>query len=187
MTAGTARSRTVALLAGVLLASSLAGCGAPTTLLPSVPSCTAPARLALVAQSVPSAAYVPCITELPTGWTVTRFQAERGATSFALLSDRAAGRAVNVRLTARCDVVGASPEPARMVGSRTFLRLQRISPRYTGTLYDVFPGGCVTYDFDFVRGEHIPLMEDLFSAVQLQSRRQLRVDLRQRLGVELDP
>ena len=30
-------------------------------------------------------------------------------------------------------------------------------------------------------------MEDLFSAVHLQSRRQLRVDLRQRLGVELDP
>lgn len=187
MTTWITRWRTATLLAGVLLASSLAGCGEPVSLLPAVPSCTASARLALVAQSVPTAAYVPCVTELPTGWTVTRFRAERGRTTFALLSDRAAGRAVEVRLTAACDVASASPEPARVVGSRTFLRLQRISPRYTGRLYDVFPGGCVTYAFDFIRGQHIPLMEDLFSAVQLQSRRQLRVDLRRQLGVELDP
>ena len=39
---------------------------------------------------------------------------------------------------------GASPEPPRTIGGRTYLRLERISPRYTGTLYDVFPGGCVT-------------------------------------------
>lgn len=187
MTARTARSRTMALSIGVLLVSSLSGCGAPVTLLPSVPSCTSSPRLALVAQSVPSASYVPCVTELPTGWTVTRFRAESGSTTFALLSDRAAGRAVDVRFTAACDVTGTSPEPARIVGARTFMRLQRISPRYAGTLYDAFPGGCVTYTFDFLRGAHIPLMEDLFSAIRLQSRRQLRIDLRQQLGVELDP
>ena len=62
-----------------------------------------------------------------------------------------------------------------------------ITPRYTGTLSDVFPGGCVTYAFDFVRGPHIALMEELGAAVGLYSRRQLRLDLQDRLGVELDP
>jgi hypothetical protein len=118
---------------------------------------------------------------------VTRFEAESGGTRFSLLSDRADGRAVDVRLVGRCDVAGATPVPPRTVGGRTYLRLQRIAPRYTGTLYDVFPGGCVSYRFDFARGPHIGLMEELFTAVDLLPRRQLRLDLREQLGEELDP
>ena len=39
----------------------------------------------------------------------------------------------------------ASPEPARTPGGRTYLQLTGIDPPYAGRLYDVFPGGCVTY------------------------------------------
>lgn len=173
------------LAAGVVLSGpGFAGCASVT---PTVPSCTSVVRLVLVAQSVPSAAYVPCVAELPTGWQVTAFRAERGRTTLSLLSDRAQGRAVQVRLTDGCDVQGATTEPARTPGGRTYLRLRRITPRYQGTLYDVFPGGCVRYAFDFTRGPHIALMEGLFSAIDLVSRRQLRLDVRRELGEELDP
>jgi hypothetical protein len=143
--------------------------------------------MTVVAQSVPSAAYVPCVVDLPTGWQVTRFEPERGGTTFSLLSDRAGGRAVDVELVPDCVVAGATPEPPRTAGGRTYLRLRSLSPRYAGTLYDVFPGGCVRYHFDFARGVHIGLMEDLFATVDLLPRRELRLDVRRDLGEELDP
>jgi hypothetical protein len=171
-------------LAALLLPAGTTGCA---SVAPSVPGCDSVLRLAVVAQSVPSAAYVPCVVELPTGWQVTRFEAERGGTTFSLLSDRADGRAVDVGLVPSCDVAGATPEPPRTTGGRTYLRVRRISPRYAGTLFDVFPGGCVRYRFDFARGPHIGLMEDLFGAVDLLPRRELRLELRRELGEELDP
>ena len=162
----------------------MAGC---SSVEPRVPGCDEAARLALVAQSVPTSSYVPCLTELPTGWSVTGFDAARGGTSFELLSDRADGRPVEVRLQRRCSADGASPEPPRTAGGRTYLLLDSISPRYAGTLLDVFPGGCVTYRFDFARGPHLVLMEELFATVDLLPRRQLRLELRQNLDLELDP
>ena len=144
MTAGTARSRTVTLLAGVLLALHpwpAAGLRRPAAVGAVV---RRPSPVALVAQSVPSAAYVPCITDPPHRVVgLPGFRARTRRHQFRT-SVRVWGRwprgecAVDGEV--RCQL-GASPEPARMVGSRTFLRLQRISPRYTGTLYDIFPAG----------------------------------------------
>jgi hypothetical protein len=51
---------------------------------------------------------------------------------------------------------------------------------------DVFSGGCISYSFDFARGPHIALMEELQDTVGLFSRRQLRLGLKDQLGVELD-
>jgi hypothetical protein len=57
--------------------------------------------------------------------------------------------------------------------------------RTAGTLYDVFPGGCVTYQFAFVLGPSIALIQQFESAVGLYSGQQLRRDLKRKLGVEL--
>ena len=165
------------------MASLVPACG---TVLPSVPECGTARRLAIVAQSVPTASYVPCLVALPEGWEVSRFDAESGHTRFSLVPDRGGGRPVDIELSEGCDVAGATPQPARSEGARTYLRLSSVSPRYAGTLFDVFAGGCVRYRFDFDRGPHIPLMEELRGAVALFPRRQLEFDLRRRYGVELN-
>ncbi len=170
--------------AGLAVASTLTGCAAARD---QVPGCRAPLRLAIIAQSVPSASYVPCIRQLPQGWTTSSFDPLRGATSFTLNSDRAPGNPVTVLLVARCRPGAASSVPPRAPGVLTFTRLYSLSPRVTGRLYDVFPGGCVTYSFSFPLGPHIGLMEEFESAVGLYSRQQLRVTLERQLGVELDP
>jgi hypothetical protein len=162
-----------------------AGCG--VTAEAATPRCTSVERLALVAQSVPTAAYLPCLRTLPEGWRTAGFKAERGSSRLSLLSDRSGGRTVDVVLSARCDVRAASPAPARAQGVRSYVRLRSVAPTYAGTLYDVFAGGCVRYRFAFPRGPHIPLLEDLSAAVDLVPRRELRVELRKELGVELDP
>jgi hypothetical protein len=153
----------------------------------SVPGCGEPLRLAILAQSVPSASYLPCIRSLPPGWTTAGFSATHDGTSFLLNSDRSAGQPVTVRLTTACRISGTSPSPARAPGVLTYTRLDSIRPRFAGRLYDVFPGGCVTYAFDFSHGSQIALMEQFKAAVGLYPRQQLRLVLKQKLGVELNP
>ncbi len=172
------------ILVTVLLSLDVAGC---TTAALTMPGCTALERLGLIAQSVPSAGYIPCLAQLPTGWRSSDLTVENGRTRVRLSSDRAPGHPVAVELRASCDVGSATPFPPRTPGGRSYLLLGSIDPRYSGTMFDVFPGGCVTYRFDFERGPHIALMADLQSAVGFVARRQLRLDLRRRLGVELGP
>ena len=174
------------LLAAVMLAAgaALAGCAASGG---TVPGCGDPLRLAIIAQSVPSASYVPCIGGLAPGWNTSGFEPTQDGTSFLLSSDRSPGRPVAVRLTAACNVSGASPSPSRAPGVLTYTRLDSITPRFAGTLYDVFPGGCTSYRFDFALGSQIALVEQFEQAIGLYPRQQLRLILKQKLGVELNP
>ena len=172
-----------AVVAAAALLLSSCGLSAAT----ATPQCGAAERLAVVAQAVPTASYVPCVRTLQPGWSATAFDASDGSSRFTLLSDRSGGRPVEVELTAGCDVTGASPERARAEGVRSWVRVRSVSPLYAGQRYDVFTGGCVRVDFAFPRGPHIPLMEELGSAVGLVRRSELAVDLREELGVELDP
>jgi len=177
-----------ALLAVLTLgaAATLTGC---TSSGDAVPRCTDPLRLAIVAQSVPSASYLPCIRDLPPGWTTSNFVPAQDGTSFLLNSDRSPAEPVVVELATACRFrfSGASPSPARAPGVLSYIRLDSIRPRFAGRLYDVFPGGCVTYSFDFGSGSQIELMEQFEQAVGLYPRQQLRLVLKQELGVELNP
>jgi hypothetical protein len=168
--------------AAVVAATVLTGCAAVRG---EVPRCADPLRLAIVAQSVPRAAYVPCIRALPQGWSTSGFNVASGGTRFLLNSDRSPGSPVTVRLAPACRTGGASPYRPRAAGVLSYTRLISIAPRFAGTLYDVFPGGCVSYSFDFQRGPHISLMEEFESAIGLYPRLQLRLVLKQQLGVDL--
>jgi hypothetical protein len=174
--------RATLVAAPALLAATLTSCGIAGE---AVPECRGGTRLAIVAQSVPSAAYVPCIDELPQGWTAGGFAVTRGGTRFTVRSPSDAARPVRVRLEESCDVSRATPTAPRAEGVRTYRQLRSISPRYAGTLSDVFSGGCVTYDFDFARGPHIALVEEMEQAVGLFSRRELELQLHRRIGVDL--
>jgi hypothetical protein len=175
-----------ALLATGMLAAAatLTGCAGFSD---TVPSCGDPLRLAIIAQSVPGASYLPCLHDLPQGWSTSGFDPSQDGTSFLLNSDRSPGQPVTVRFTATCTTGGASPSPPRAPGVLTYTRLGSISPRFAGRLYDVFPGGCVSYTFDFALGSQIALMEQFEEAAGLYPRQQLRLVLKQKLGVELNP
>ena len=168
----------------LVLALSSVGC---SRLQGAAPACEASQSLALVAQSVPQASFVPCVDQLASGWKSTSFRAVSGHTRFVLVPSTAGGRPVPVQLVRGCDVSGAPPTTPRAPGVRTYRHLESISPRYKGTLYDVFPGGCVTYDFNFARGPHIGLTEDFQASIALMSRTELRFRLHKKLGLTLDP
>jgi hypothetical protein len=147
--------------------------------------CRADQRLGIVAQSVPAAAYVPCLDVLPAGWEVRSFDVDDAGTDYVLRSDRDP-HDVRVELRDTCDVTDAVPVAPHDTGVRSYQRTESIAPRYAGWLFDVFPGGCVTYRFDFERGEHIRLLDELEQALNLFSRRELRQALDEKFGITLD-
>jgi hypothetical protein len=179
--------RTRAWVLAVITLLPLFGTTGCTGVVAGAPRCGSIERVAIIAQSVPSTSYVPCIIELPAGWSTRQLRVQNGLTRFVLVSDRASGHPVTVEVRKDCTTADATPIAPRTPGGRTYLWLRQIDPRYAGTMYDVFPGGCVSYRFDFARGAHIALMAQLQSTVGLVARPELRRELRDRLGLELDP
>jgi len=106
-------------------------------------ACTDPEPLWLEAQSVPSASLVPCLGTLPEGWRLARMTVTDGRSEITL-NDQLALATVVVQLTADCDVGGASLVPSGRPEVRRYLRTESVVPQYSGTRFEVFPGGCVT-------------------------------------------
>jgi hypothetical protein len=152
----------------------------------TMPRCDASSRLALVAQSVPGASYVPCIAELPTGWSFEEAEISDSGSTIRLGSDRA-DQPIIVALRPSCEIGDATPVAPSHEAMRTYQRVDSIDPRYSGAFIDLFPGGCIESQYDFERGPHIALITDLQRAVGTSSRRQLRQDLERDLGIQLDP
>lgn len=134
----------VALLAGACSAAP------PSYSMPSCPPAGGGDVLILMAQSVPSAAQVPCIQEFPVGWSFGGQNIETGHSDFWLDSDRGGDRAVTVTLTASCDVTGAveGRTEADEAGMRRYEAPEVLVEGYRGNRYYVFPGGCIRYRFE---------------------------------------
>jgi hypothetical protein len=86
------------------------------------PVCGTGHSMILSAQAVPSAARLPCIAALPSGWAAGGASVSNGRALFWLDSDRAGGRAVTVTLTATCDTSGAQRIPSDQPGAARFER-----------------------------------------------------------------
>ena len=82
----------------------------------------------LSAQAVPSAAMLPCIAALPSGWSTGVADIASGHTRFWLDSDRAGPHAITITLTAACDTSGAHQIPSDQPGMRRFEHLAQPDP-----------------------------------------------------------
>lgn len=134
---------------GALVA--LAGCGALEQSIPHCPPGPSDATV-LVAQSVPSATQIPCVTDLPVGWSWGGQEIERGRSEFQLFSDRAGETALTVTLTERCDASGAVEVPTDESELTRYEEPLSLSPELRINRYYLFEGGCVTYRFRFEPG-----------------------------------
>jgi tRNA A-37 threonylcarbamoyl transferase component Bud32 len=111
------------------------------------PDCGPGHTVILAAQAVPSAAFLPCINALPSGWTAAGAEITSGRASFVLDSGQPGLQAVTITLTATCDIVGAQQIHSDQPRMRRFERPLSLVPEYSGVRYYTFPGGCVTYQF----------------------------------------
>jgi hypothetical protein len=187
-----ARRRPVAALLGLAL---LGACAVPVSLTGELVACRAgddgtPANgVVLMAQSVPSAMFVPCLDTVPLGWHFGDLEARDGSARFWLDSDRDGLHAIEVQLTGSCDTEGATEIPSDRAEMRRLERVVALSPRYVGTRYYLFEGGCIAVLFTVagqLRAEPLAVATQGIDAVP---REQLRALVREESGgrLELDP
>ena len=180
----------------VALALTLAGCASETTATSQLPTCSdgddgaATNGVVLMAQSVPTATWVPCLkTALPLGWDFHHLDARDDGSRFWLNSDRDGQQAIEVRLEASCDTEGSTEIPTDREGLKRFERVTLTTPRFEGERYYVFEGGCITFVFRLVgdsRGEPLALATQSIGAI---SRAELLGQVRDESGgrLSLDP
>ena len=164
------------------------------------PECGTGHAMILAAQAVPSAAFLPCIAALPSGWTAAgttpRSPAGRPASCWTPVHRRARRRPVRARpvrqlqtvtitLTATCDISGARQIPSGQPGMRRFERPPSLVPQYSDVRYYVFPGGCVTYQFVLAPGASPVLATTVGSAVAFMPRSALVGYVRRTEGLAL--
>jgi tRNA A-37 threonylcarbamoyl transferase component Bud32 len=139
----------------------------------------------LAAQAVPSAALVPCVSELPSGWRVGGADVASGHSVFWLDSDQAGPRAVTVTLSAACNVSGTQAEPSDQPGTRRFDGPPTAGARFTALRIYTFPGGCASYRFDFAPGASAILATEVGGAVAFMPRATLVTYVRNKEGLAL--
>jgi hypothetical protein len=168
--------RRVALAAGVLAVTVIALFIGVQAVVPvgnlgaSAPTCGTGHSMILSAQAVPSAAMLPCLAALPSGWSIGGADISSGKVSLSLDSDRAGTGAITITLTAACDTSGAQQIPSDQPGMRRFEHPLSLVPQFTGLRFYTFPGGCVTYRFAFAPGASPVLAGAADSALSFQPR-----------------
>jgi len=144
----------------------------------------------LEAQSVPTAAMVPCVRNDIRGWSVGRVAVNSGRSVIKLDHDRAGPSAVVATLAAACDPAGATamnaPEPGV---ERLMVNESRPGTYFQARLYDRFPGGCVTYDLRSATDTMGAFTDDLPQLLGMTSRESLAEALATRSDgrLRLDP
>lgn len=153
------------------------------------PACSRPdaSIIVLEAQSVPTATRVPCIASLPIGWRFAGSLVEDGSTKLWLDHDRAGIHAVEVRLSAACDVGNAVevPPAPNETGMRIFELPTSLRPRFTGERFLRFAGGCITYRFSFTAGADPTLVIEAEQSLSTIPRAQIVRLVDEDLGVPL--
>jgi hypothetical protein len=174
----------------------VSGCASNNSATTELPTCaesehgSAANGVILMAQSVPSASWVPCLrTNLPLGWGFHHLVARDTISQFWLDSDRDGKKAIEVRFERFCDTREATEIPSDREGMRRFERVTVTTPRFEGGRYYLFHGGCITIAFRLSgesRGEPLALATQSIGAI---SRGDLRAQVFDNSGgrLHLDP
>jgi hypothetical protein len=153
------------LLAVAVGCAALAGCARPS----EEPRCRAVPPTILVAESVPTARLVPCVSSLPDGWAVDAFRADDEEGTFTL--EHEDGPLLRVVLRRNCviadDPVVGEP-PAAGVTQRMSTGGDG-SVRWTTTL----PGGCVVETLTLPSESELKLDPGIHEAIDLVPREDL--------------
>jgi hypothetical protein len=188
--------RAVVVCAVLIGTGALAGCSNDSAAaITSPPTCPvgddgAGNGVILMAQSVPTATWVPCVqTSLPLGWGFHHLDARDGESRFWLDSDRDGTQAVEVRLEESCDTSGSTEIASDREGMRRYERVRQVSPTYAGERHYEFRGGCLSVVFQLDGGSPGEALALASQAVGVVSRDDLSAQVHSDSGgrIELDP
>ena len=149
----------------------------------AAPLCRLPAvgaeTLVLLAQSVPTADRVPCVSNYAAGWHFADLEVVSGEGWFTLDNDRAGVSAVEVTLMAACDTSEFTEIASDEQDTIRFERVLSVEGEFRSVRAYKFAGGCVTYRFQFSqRGQ--ALVNEVSSMVTFVTRKDIDAAVRER-------
>jgi len=106
------------------------------------PWCRPVPATTLLAQAVPSASLVPCVRELPEGWTFAGYTASDEGASFTLAGPDDSGARAEVSFLHACDGASGATIRSDERGTELLEDVRRRQP-YAGRWTYRFDGGCV--------------------------------------------
>ena len=157
---------------GELVVGGLIGCSVEQTL--PAPYCDRSGSGVIVAQSVPTANQVPCLTDLPEGWSVATVRVNEHRSVITMDSDRAGDGAAVLRFDHLCDVSGAVPVPSELPLAERYDAIEQVRPSFRAERFYVFEGGCVYWTFAFDEGVSATDSVAIGDALALVSRVELQ-------------
>jgi hypothetical protein len=151
------------------------------------PACGTDEVMVLMAQAVPSATAVPCLSALPTGWSLGGLRVRRGEAKFWLDSDQAGGHAVEVSLRPPddCSVEDATEVPTDEPGMRRFEEIGQLPPGVETVRTYQAEGMCVRYRFDLDGDVDASATVALDASLAFQPREELVDAVERRSGLTL--
>jgi hypothetical protein len=143
----------------------------------------------LMAQSVPTASFVPCLEAMPVGWSFANVKASSDSAAFWLDADRYGVKAIEVRLTGSCDTAGATEIPSDRQEFRRLELVTQVSPKYVGRRFYLFEGGCITVLFKLTGREASEALAVATQALGAVPREDLQELVHEESGgrLQLDP
>jgi len=127
---------------------------------------------------------------VPVDWTVTEVAVNNGRSVITLDHDRTGNAALEVvvRLTASCDLAGATEVTSERPEARRYVLTDRGPTQFSATRSYVVPGGCVAARFTAPPAQQ-DLAGETASAIGLAPRQELAQALSQRSDgrLQLDP
>jgi hypothetical protein len=141
--------------------------------------------LLVMAQSVPSATLLPCVSNPLPGWRVAEVAVNDGRSVVTLDHDRAGREAVVLRLAATCYIGTAVKTVSDDADVSRYESLERIGGGYAATRYDRFQGGCVTYQLRSNSDPNGAFASEAQVLLGFTSRQELARRLEQRSGGRL--
>src|SRR5215218_9241248 len=153
------------------------------------PACTDLAPQSMPAHSVPSPSLVPCLRTIPAGWMVGNVTVNNGQSVIPLNHDRAGTGVLVIRLAAHCDPQGATQITSNQPQVQRYQRINRLTPSFEATHFDLFPGGCVTAQAAVPAANRAEITSQLPTILDYTTRQALQQALDQRSDgrLRLDP
>jgi hypothetical protein len=150
------------------------------------PVCDVRSPTILMAESVKTAALIPCIRSLPIGWAFESFSARDGVSTFGLDSEVGGRSALDVTFRRTCRSVGTEADSGR-AGVRLVRNVQSSDP-YRATWTYTFDGGCAVLALAFAPGAPVGrLLRDVRTGMSFLPRATLDRTLERQQGRGLGP
>jgi hypothetical protein len=123
------------------------------------------------------------------GWRSRARPSNSGRTVVTLDNDCVGTAAIVARLTAGCDLRGATETTSEQPGVRRYQRIEHVAPQFLASRFDVFPGGCMTTQLRAPTEDRAELISETPLILGLTNRQRLEQALKQRSSgrLRLDP